>query len=218
MVKQMKSIVLFVAVSMSIGLCGCTTPATPTATTTTTTPQPEPALIEIYDRNEAPFPPEAIAPLLDQVIKKHDTNVSLILVIHPQPHTQSAASRASWVCLVDGKPKWAISKMDDISVESGSGITAGALVRAREYVAQHMEARKELRGKEKPNGWKPKKEALSHSYQSKEYDLQITKIELIDRKTQRWRITAKPIRVNTMGGEIWMRFSKEYKVSAEFGR
>jgi len=83
--KQVKPIILFVAVSMLIWLCGCTTPATPT-TKTTPPPEPAPAPIKIYYGNEAPFPSEVIAPLLDQVIKKHDTNVSLTLVIHLQPH------------------------------------------------------------------------------------------------------------------------------------
>ena len=57
-------------------------------------------------RCESPMRPEAIASLLDEVIKGHPGNVTLTLVRHPKPSTQPADARTAWVCLVGGKPVW----------------------------------------------------------------------------------------------------------------
>lgn len=164
-------------------------------------------------RCEAPCPAEAVASLVDQVIDKHASNVTLALVRHPQPSLQSANGRAAWVCSVEGKPIWVIALAPRLLEGKGSGLTARALARAREFIAET----KELSAKERPLNWKPKKEALLPAYQSVEYDLQITEIRLRDRDTESWEITAKPIR-ECLGGEIWMRFGKGHEVSAEFGR
>jgi hypothetical protein len=64
-------------------------------------------LKEAYDgRCEALMPPEAIASLLDEVIKDHPSNVTLTLVRHPKPSTQPADARTAWICLVADKPLW----------------------------------------------------------------------------------------------------------------
>ena len=93
-------------------------------------------------------------------------------------------------------------------------MTARAIARAREFIAEH----KETRGQDIPLNWHPPQETLLSAYQSAEYGLQITEIQLIDRETESWAITAKPVREDTIGGEIWMRFQKGHEVSAEYGR
>jgi hypothetical protein len=110
-----------------------------------------------------------------------------------------------------------IAKVLRASESKSSGITVRALLRAREFVAEKEEVKRELGGKETPRNWHPKKEALLSAYQIKEYGLQITEIKLIDRKTESWKVTAKPIK-DCLGGEIWMRFDKGHEVSAEYGK
>ena len=171
-----------------------------------------------YDgRCEAPCPPETVASLLDGVIKDHASGVTLTLVRHPQPSTQPADARAAWVCMVDGRPRWILATVPRVPNKKSSGLTARALQRAREFLADKEESKRELKDKSRPRDWRPKKEALLPAYQSREYGLQITKIELIDRKTESWKITAKPIK-ESVGGETWMRFDRKHKVSANFGR
>ena len=118
-----------------------------------------------------------------------------------------------WVCMVDGMPLWVIATTPDTAENKSSGITALALKRARAFLAE----REELKGKERLRDWKPETKTLRPAYQSKTYGLQITEIKLIDRKTESWEVTAKPIE-DCLGGEIWMRFDKGHGVSAEFGK
>jgi hypothetical protein len=171
-------------------------------------------LVEQYDgRCEAPCPPEAIASLIDPLTKGEGGNVTLALVRHRHPSTMPSGKRATWVCMLDGKPLWVIASPPRVPENESSGISAAALKRARVFLAEN----EELRGKEKPADWKPKKETLLPAYQSKRYGLQITEMKLIDRETESWEVTAEPIE-DGQGGEVWMRFSKGGSVSAEYGR
>ena len=177
-------------------------------------PSPHAGTITPYDnRCEAPFPPEAIAHLLDMVIKNHPSDVTLTLVRHPEPSTQSEDARAAWVCTVNGKPLWVIYTAPKMRRDS-SGLTTRALQRARAFVAEENELKRELNGKARSLGWHPKKDSLLPAYQSREYGLQLTQIRLIDRQAESWTITAAPIR-ESLGGKVRMRFDKEHKVSAE---
>lgn len=170
--------------------------------------------VELYDgRCEAPYPPEAIASLIDPLMKGKSSKVVLALVPHRHPSTMPSDKRATWVCMLNGKPLWMIASPPLTSAIKSSGISAAALKRARIFLAE----REEMKGKESLVDWKPKKEVLLPAYQSKKYGLQITEMELIDRETESWKITAKPIQ-DMMGGEVWMSFSKGYEVSAEYGR
>jgi hypothetical protein len=170
--------------------------------------------VKPYDgRCEGPCPPEAIASLLDPLTENDTGTVTLTLVRHLNPSMQPPGRRAMWVCMFDGKPLWVIATAPDTAEKKSSGITALALKRARAFLAEH----EELKGKEVPRDWKPDEKALLPAYQSKKYGLQITEITLIDRKTESWKVTAKPIE-DCLGGEIWMHFDKEHEVSAEYGK
>lgn len=171
-------------------------------------------LLESYDgRREAPCPPESIASLLDPLTQGEAGRLVLALVPHRYPTTMPSGKRNMWVCMRNGHPLWVIdSPPRTLKIES-SGLTAAALKRARAFIAK----REESRGKERLADSKLKREALLPSYQSEKYDMQITAIELIDREKESWEITAKPI-TDSMGGEIWMRFSRDTDVSAEYGR
>ena len=171
-------------------------------------------LVEPYDgRCEAPCPPEAIASLIDPLTKGETGNIVLALVPHWHPSTMPPGKRATWVCMLDGKPLWVIASPPRTPEIESSGISAAALKRARAFLAEN----EELRGKVQLADWKPKKETLLPVYQSKKYGLQITEMKLIDRETESWEVTAEPIE-DSLGGEIWMRFSKGHSVSAEYGR
>ena len=178
------------------------------------------ALAKVYDnRLEAPCPPEVIATLLDKVIEKHSRNVKLTLVPHPEPSRQPSGNRTAWVCTVDGKLLWAVSKAPDLAPPEDPGITARAIARARNFVANSKEANLEFGNAAIPNNWHPKKEALLPAYQSRVYGMQITGLELRDQESQSWKITVEPISDNTAGGEIWMWFdSLNSGVSAEYGK
>jgi len=171
-------------------------------------------LVGPYDgRCEAPCPPEAVALLIDPLARGEAGNVTLALVRHWHPSTTPPGKRAAWVCTLDGKPLWVIASPPRTPENESSGISAAALKRARAFLAEN----EELRDKEKPANWRPKKEALLPAYQSKKYGLQITEIKLIDRETESWEVTAEPIK-DGLGGEVWMRFSKGHSVLAEYGR
>jgi hypothetical protein len=171
-----------------------------------------------YDgRCESPMPPEAIAFLLDEVIVEHPNNIKLTLVRHPRPSTQAADARTAWVCLVAEKPLWVIANELRCSDSKSSGLTARALQRAREFVAEYEAFSGESAGKLKPRDWRPEKETLLPAYQAKHFDCQITEIRLVDRETESWEVTVAPIK-ESIGGEIWLRFRKGHAVSAEFGR
>jgi hypothetical protein len=173
----------------------------------------------VYDGHcEAPCPAEMVAALVDRVIDTPASQVTLTLVPHPQPSSQPADQRAAWLCSVEGRPLWMVAQPPRIVGEPGSGITARALARAREFIAEKEELRGPEQPLERPRDWHPPPETLLPAYQSAEYGLQITEIELIDRETESWKITARPIREDTLGGIIWMRFQKGQRVSAEFGR
>lgn len=176
-------------------------------------------LIEPYDgRCMSPIPPEAIAHLLDDIIEDHRDNVVLTLVRHPKPATQTSDRRTAWVFMVEGKPYWVINKELPNSLSKAPGIASRAIHRARTFVAERMESRRESNGTTVPQCLHPRKEALLADYQAKEYGLQISMIELVDRETESWRVTFKPVNEFNRGGEIWMRFSTEAEVTAEFGR
>ncbi|MEZ6055279.1 MAG: hypothetical protein R3C01_01115 [Planctomycetaceae bacterium] len=165
-----------------------------------------------YDgRCEAPCPPESLAFLLEPLTK--NDNLTLTLVRHPNPSSQPPDQRAMWVCMLHGKPLWVVAKAPDPSEKGESGIAARALERARTFLAEH----EEMRDKEVPRNWELDKKTLLPAYQSKKYGLQITEIKLVDRKTESWEITAKPIE-DCLGGEIWMRFEKGREVSVEYGK
>ena len=172
-------------------------------------------LFEPYDGTiEAPCPPEAIASLVDPLTEGEADSLVLALVPHRYPSTMPVTKRAMWVCMRNGQPLWIIDSPPRTQKNESAGITAAALKRARAFLSE----RAELKGKEKLADWKPKKETLLPSFQSKTYGLQITEMKLIDKESESWEITAKPINDNARGGEIWMRFSKEHEVSAEYGR
>ncbi len=170
--------------------------------------------VELFNGSlEAPCPPESIASLVDPLINGKTGNVVLTLVPHRHPSTMPPDKRATWVCMLDGKPLWMIASPPSMPGLESSGICAAALKRARKFLAEQ----EETKGKKKIIGWKPNKKAILPEYQSKKYGLQITELKLIDRETESWEVTAEPIK-NIMGGKIWMRFSKGQAVSTQYGK
>lgn len=61
-------------------------------------------------------------------------------------------------------------------------------------------------------------ERLTGEYQERVHGLQIVAFELADPQRMLWKVTSVPVVKGTLGGEIWMRFTPELDVSAEFGR
>ena len=61
-------------------------------------------------------------------------------------------------------------------------------------------------------------EHLTADYQSRVYGKQIVKIALVQADDMLWKVTVSPARPNVQGGQIWLRFSPDSQVSAEFGR
>jgi hypothetical protein len=82
----------------------------------------------------------------------------------------------------------------------------------------------QLKDKYRHKGLRQKDWSVNEAYttwehQTKVYGLQITKMILEDKKTERWKITAEPVNANVLGGEIWMYFSKLHSgVSANHGK
>jgi len=200
------------------------------------------------ERCVAPCPPESIAGLMDTLMENRTGNVSVRLL-----HDPEAAQIAAWVFMADGKPVWVVRAPAKRSDKKTSGITARAIRRAREFIADQKErtglgteyhlalARlmdaavdgrrppvtqddinrlmEEYRNhRAAPKDRKTDKAYTTCDHQTNVYGLQIEEMTLLDKESESWAITVRPVAIGTMGGELWLRFDREHEVSCEFGR
>lgn len=166
----------------------------------------------LVNERHMPCQPEVVAAILDGYLARSARAVTAKLVPIRDKHRLYFV----WVIGVDNRIVEAVSgPLPEIATRPADGPASIAVIRSRKFIAEHFDRRGRLVLKDEPP---VPSEHLSAEYQQRVYGVQIVAVELLDPDRMRWKVTAAPARKGTMGGEIWMRFTPESRVSAEFGR
>jgi hypothetical protein len=154
-----------------------------------------------------------VAALLDEYLATEVRPVSAELV----PIRNDSELHWAWVIRVGGRTSAVLTaESSRPATPSEQGPAAEAMIRTRRFIAEHFERSK----MERPKGSNEpaiSPEQLTGEYQERIYGVQIVAFELADPQQMLWKVTAKPVGKRTLGGEIWIRFTPDTVISADFG-
>ncbi|HUT58215.1 MAG TPA: hypothetical protein VNA25_10245 [Phycisphaerae bacterium] len=169
--------------------------------------------MRLVEQRHMPCQAEAVAAVLDEYLATEVRAVSAELV----PIRNDGGLHWAWVVRIGGRTSAVLTaEPSGPAIRPTGGPAAKAMIRARRFIAEHFERSMpdRARGKDQPP---IPPERLTGEWQERTHGVQIVAFELADPRQMRWKITAKPVGKRTLGGEIWMRFTPEALVSAEFG-
>jgi len=169
--------------------------------------------MRLIEQRHMPCQAEAVAAVLDEYLATRICPVSAELV----EIRNDAGLHWAWVVRVNGRTSAIFTAAPSgPATRPFGGPVSEALARARRFIAELYEQQRQIEIGPKEGPPIPP-ERLTGEYQERVHGLQIVAFELADPQRMLWKVTSKPVGKRTLGGEIWMRFTPELEVSAEFG-